>query len=771
MPSYWPTDVSLANLKHWLEPALVEADLNQMLPNNTAVAALRDMMAVGDYAQATAANKPLYKTNQRYQRGCLDFDGSNDFMVGPDGDLLVGTGQGTIICAFAPDDHTTVQDIFADPNARLAIRIDSGNVGARNVSGGTPATSNRAIAGAVSQWHVFAWRHGGGSVHGTLDDPDNTVSQTSAATDALAGMILGAGTGAGVRPYNGRFGGLWAWNAYLTGDDFYKPFFYALSRWGDRGDPLEQARKVASEFLQRRARPRNFVEIRSNLRAIDAASAADVGVAHPRGPHPAAAGWLKTTSERRPTRKFYSKFSPSTLTVDLKLADAYDVAHTFRETGAALRSADPRREGVAVSGVGSSYEFYRIGYCWIRDPGDLRVVPVPPGIMKAERTPIHWAADPTRIVGGILTEHFATNHLTRSSFINGFTGITQTPGAGGTIALDSTAPLLWDTTVTPQAAKLTSGTTDCHIAWAATISFSAGQDLCFSVDYRCDSGNAMSYQLVRNVDGRFWDNATQAWVVGNTWNALTVSGVLEILRGRSKNIDVGAGATTVTARVGFPGTTAGRIGHVYHVQLESPGGFPTSRIPTTTAEAARALELIARPNPPDAFHAPPSTRRGWPNTEGSLLLKFTPLWNRIDLQDAGGSAVFLPQLYQVHHSVFGAASGHGWSLQYDPSTAGGQLQFFGSSAGQGAGPARATFNVAMVAGQTYRIGARWGTAGPTVSLFVDGVKGTDATYSAPTETDDSMIYVGGRNDADGYLEDILISPRALHDETMKAWRA
>lgn len=771
MPTYWPTEAApVANFTHWLEPSLVEANLDQLIPNNYAVAAVRDMMGMGDYAQATEANKPLYKTNQRFGRGCLVFDGVNDFMLGPDGDLLVTPSAGTIIIAFAPDDHTTLQDIFADPNQRLKITIQSGNIIAVNVSGGVTGQATLPLTGPTGQWHVAAWRHTSTNVHLNLDDLNNYTFAASGNTDALSGMCLGAGTAAGLRPFKGKIGALYCWNINVNGgglpvanepDDFYKAFTHVLARWGNRGDALEIARARASRFLQLRSRPRSFVELRTDLRSLDTAPGASIALSHPRGPHPFSAGW--TRAERRPTRKLYSKYRPDEANVAVKLADALDVAMLFGDTGQARRSSDPKREGVAIAGGSASYEFFRIGNAWVRDPGDLRVVQVPPGIVRVERTPIHWAADPDRLVSGIVMEHFATNHLARSSFVNGLTGITQNPG-GGTIAVDTLAPLLLDVAVTANAIKLTSGTSDdCFIGWPVTGSFVANEHLCFSVDYRCDSGHAMSYQLQRGVDSFYWNDGTQAWQSGEVWNAMTISDALEILRDRSRDINVGGSATTVTARVGFDGLTGSRVGHVYHGQLETPGGFPTSRIVTTTAAVARDLELLSRPNP--------TGRRAWGNAEGTALLKFTPLWSRQDLVDAGGSSAFLPHLLHVHHSPITATTGHGWFLSYDPSAgANGQFQFFGSNAGSGGGPPRAVFDLAVVAGQTYRIGARW--IGGVVKLYVDGVESAPSTNNGtPTETDDSMLYLGGRNACDGYIERIEIKPRAMHPEWIKAWAA
>jgi hypothetical protein len=761
MPTYWPTDSALANLKHWIEPSLVEANLDQLIPNNPAIAAVRDMMGTGDYAQATAGLRPLYKTNSRFGRGVMDFDGTDDLLQGVDLDsILTNPASGHMIAAFLPRDITTLQDIWTDITERVSMRISGGNFQARNVST-SAATANRSFNGEEDLWHVGAWEHSAGDVRAYLDDPDNVSGGVASGnTDPLSFITLSGDT----NPFNGLFGAGAIWNAApASQDERYKRWFYFLERWLARRDPLEISRERASRFLRLRSRPRGFVDMRTDLRSLDCGPGSTVALSHLRGPHPFGVGW--TRSDRRPLRKLSQKYRPDAGEVALRLAETMEVAALFGDSGQARRSSDPKREGVVIDGYSAAYEFFRIGNAWVRDPGDLRVVQVPPGIIRVERTPICWAADPDRLVSGIIMEHFITQHLARSSFVNGLTGISQTPGTGGTIAVDTVAPLLFDVAITANSVKLTSGTTDCFIGWpATTTSFAANSKLCFSVDYRCDSGHAPSYQLVRNFDGRFWNDSTQTWDVANTWNTLTVpASSLTIFRGRSKCIDTGANATTVTARFGFPGTTASRIAHVYHGQLESPSGFPTSRVVTTTAELAREVELLSRPNP--------TGRRAWGNNEGTLLCKYTPLFSRQNLVDAGGSAQFLPALVNVHHSVVTASTGHGWFLHYEPSAgSNGQFQFYGSNAGGGSGPPRANFELAVVAGQTYRIACRW--IGTSVTMYVDGVEGTPATINGtPTESDDSMLYVGGRNACDGYLERVEVKPRAMHPEWIKAWGA
>jgi hypothetical protein len=91
----------------------------------------------------------------------------------------------------------------------------------------------------------------------------------------------------------------------------------------------------------------------------------------------------------------------------------------------------------------------------------------------------------------------------------------------------------------------------------------------------------------------------------------------------------------------------------------------------------------------------------------------------------------------------------------------------------------ATKTATVTRGTKYAIACRWtGVEGEldlaayTVSVFVDGVKGTDATSAAPTFTSPETFFRGSdgslARQANGVMGEIRVFPQALTDEEMAA---
>lgn len=368
--------------------------------------------------------------------------------------------------------------------------------------------------------------------------------------------------------------------------------------------------------------------------------------------------------------------------------------------------------------------------------------------------------------GGVLFEQAGENHWIRSSWIGGVeTGWTSSgEGSNGSAIALSTEQLLFHTDITPNTLKFTAGSpihvADMYQQGTASAAVADGTVCCASFDvYNVSAAAPLSYQVIRDVGGtpNYWRDSDSTWQAGATWNAM--ASVEGWNRHATKPMNVGTNTPdcTLQVRVGIPTATgvAGQINYLAHVQLEK-NPYPTSRIPTTTTTVTRAATDLRISNNHDQWTYTPHAED--PITG---FHEFQAEWNSTDLASGATREI--------------------WRAQFDANNLGrifyqqttGTLRYREVVAGV---TQEATFTTAIVRGQWYKVAFRrvstaeeYDNPAHTISIFVDGVKGTDGTSAAlGAVASENTMYVGqtngGANHADAVMRRFRFMPVALSDD-------
>ena len=232
-----------------------------------------------------------------------------------------------------------------------------------------------------------------------------------------------------------------------------------------------------------------------------------------------------------------------------------------------------------------------------------------------------------------------------------------------------------------------------------------------------------------------------------------MSGASTITRWLSKVIDVGAGTPTLTPSIVHRTADAsGTISHAYHLQIEL-GRSATSRIITQAAAVTRDEDSLKIENFTGKLVYDPARLTGY--------VEVIPNFNSADL--AAGQVLDIVQ-------AFKDVNNYDW-LYYD--------QFYGSFMFKRIVGGVSYFAVkvqALTRGTAYRLGfratgadAEEDLAAFTISIFVDGVKGTDAVPGATwTPGASEYLYIGGAGVSgwDGLIRQLVIRPFVFSDDEM-----
>lgn len=423
----------------------------------------------------------------------------------------------------------------------------------------------------------------------------------------------------------------------------------------------------------------------------------------------------------------------------LRLRDLRGYLVTFWDVGKTDRNPGDYSDGIASLTSGGGRTFYRASSAWVLTPAGT-IVKITSYIAKREPY-------------GLLIEGQGANELLHNAFKDGaFTG--WTASGSGAITSDS-SELLFDaaTTAIVRSVKLAAAatiSTDLQLLSGATGTIPANTKCRVSFWHKDDSGAALRYFVQRNVDSKYWRDSDQSWQVAKTWNPLPVS--TSRARHATKVMDVGTSATTLQVGLGVPTTgTPNQVNHAYHAQVEKRP-FATSAIVSTTAVFTREADQ-------DLIQMAAGSEE-WPPGFGSARLKVRPLWNAADVL-----AELKTLLYAEHDP-----SNYDWVYFDGPNArwvferkAGGVVY-------------RAVKSASPVAVTDYTIGARWtssvgelGLPAFTISVFVDGAKGTDATAAALTTDPTPTLELGsksGAGQADANLWAIEITQQVLSDPAM-----
>ena len=513
--------------------------------------------------------------------------------------------------------------------------------------------------------------------------------------------------------------------------------------WGDvayTANPgqIEQAREIPSRRLRWWRRPNALLQMIAPLEALDAELLDFVMISHFAGPEAAGAGWGLLDWQRRGFVLLRAELDPNTNLVFIQARQLRGFLTTFWDVAWSRKSASIAADGIARLHKGNTRTFTRASKAWIEDPSDRRVVEIQNDVEK------HHA-------DGDLFEQASTNLQTRSSLVDGTTGLTLsgTGVSGSAIAVDTT-DLLFDPLVTPQSLKWTAGnphTADLSAAWpTATVT---AVDHRLTIDYKEGSAASdLQWRMQRASDSNYWRDSDATWQATVQNNPFTES--LTKARMFSKKFNPGSSTAVTVSVVLLSGGTASRVAWVYHVQVEaSTTAIGTSRIVTSSSTVTRNADGLTISNN--------SGKRCWPNARVSGCCQVIPNWDSADL----GAAV-----KQILAIVFDANNEE--RLFYSNGT-------FISRTRVGGTNYDASFTQTLVRGTVYTLAWRrtsssgeLGLANFTCSIFVNGQKGTDAVASGPpTETSPIDLEIGSRTGAqwwDGNIRQIYLTQQCLTDQ-------
>ncbi len=610
-----------------------------------------------------------------------------------------------------------------------------------------PTKTMISIACATNEWH---YGHSAQTAASLLSVSLDGGSETTSALGARVGDTQNGYIGLdSYAYYDGYVAEAIVYSSALSSGDKALVNAYLRDKYfAAAPGQQEQVRDALSRRLWLLRRPTGIFEATVPLWMLDADILDRVAVESRVGPAPAAAGWGGKKWQRRAFTVQRIDVDPGAGTAKMQLLDRrpldvllWDSARTDE------RNASARQSGVARISKGNGWTFSRLSNAWIENPAD------PTSVVSCAQT--------ERAVNqaGEYLEEARTNEVLRSSFASGTTGLTLagTGTNGSAIAVD-TADLFFGAETTPNSLKFTAGSphaAELRATFPATASW-ATTSCRLTIDHKTDSGEKLYWRLQRSGDSNYWNDSTGAWGAGSVDNACATSATRDPAnRTISKAITMDGTSRTLTLAVFLQtGGTASRISHLYHVQIER-GSFPTSRIVTDAAAVTRVKTQLS--------HDVTTAAKIYDPALGAFWCQVTPDWSSADL----GST---EDMYLYYMETNGAADYD--ALFYDASAA---AWVFARKVG--GSTYTATKSGAVTRGTTYSIGARWtgveaelGLTAYTISVFVNGVKGTDATSAAPTFTSPETLYRGSTtafaNQANAAVREVRIFPYAPTDEEM-----
>lgn len=513
---------------------------------------------------------------------------------------------------------------------------------------------------------------------------------------------------------------------------------------------ISPVREIASQRLRRYRRPLEEMSVEAGLEMLDLELMDDLSVSHPAGPNASGTGWGSTNWKRRLHQYREETIDLNRMTVSMRTRGRRGFLCTFWDSAESRRSSSAAEDGVARLTTGGTLTYERNSHQWIEDPGSRLVVQI-----GLNQKPIAYQ--------GMNLDNFASNYLQHSNCSEGATsvaGLTVSgTGVNGSAFAEEASPTqaVFDSSVSGYAYKFTKGTpvaSTLQINWPNTANVPANTNMRFSVDHQGAAGAAQDellWDIQRSSDGWYWNDSTAAWSAGAKFNTFGTAATRR--RDSSKVIPVGAAIVQLGLRLYIAnGGTNGYVARVYHVQLED-NAWATSRVPTTASTYARAIQKYHITNT--------SGKRAINATCGTFMCQFIPEWAAADMNTYGGFPAFFDMTYDASN----------WIRLYYNSGAPNRLDFEIRASGT---TYTATKPWTPVAGTTYKLAARWtssagelGLTARTLSVFVDGVKGTDTTRAADPTESTVDLYIGGDsagNAVNGFLSRILFSQEVYTDE-------
>ncbi len=506
---------------------------------------------------------------------------------------------------------------------------------------------------------------------------------------------------------------------------------------------VEPSRRIGSRKLRMMRKAMNIFEIDTkDLEFLNRQPGDIVNISHFAIPHASASGASVAIDkwQRVPCYLLGMTFMPMTRSVRLTLLDVRDYLVSFWDTGITDLSASSQRDGIAALDAGLTRTFSRDSGAWVEDPGDGRIVSI--GNQQEKN-----AAD------GFLLEKSAINKILNSCNDDGVASdwSTQNTGVNGSAVEDDTTDLFWDSGETAQSIKITAGDplggSPVGI-YQTAAEYAADSVVTVSVTHKDDDAAPIEVEIVRDFDGEYWNAATPGWQAGAVTNALTVRA--SELRDQINNIDVGSDATTLTITI-IAHDTNGQVNHVYDVQCEE-SAYATSRILTNGAAVTREDDALTYSNDSGA-------RMMFPD-RGTAFFRVNAQWSTADLPSGAKMTVYYCayDANNEEHIYYDEASG-AWIFERTIATT----------------VYQATKTTTVTKGTALDIAFRWtsdegelGLADYTMSIFVDGVKGTDddaAAHGAVADCDMEVGRTAADTDMlDGFLTHMMFTPIVYTDE-------
>lgn len=518
--------------------------------------------------------------------------------------------------------------------------------------------------------------------------------------------------------------------------------FYLEVTYTPVSGDLGPVRERATKRLLAIRRPAQDVSIAVPLVGLDNDLMDDVGLSHPELPHPQAPvfgieAWQQHLVQ---IRRIDIRPGPDSTLVRYSGRSRRELMLLFWETFEANR-ASLAEDGNARLTTGAATTMARASDLWGPDPSSGLIV--------------RYGANAKALVrDGMLMEPAATNYVRRSSFKSGTTGWSSAGGGGlgGTIVAEAPSTPLFDSSVTANWLKITHGDASAaHTINTPEIpspgNVSGKHRL--NVDHMDDSGATLTWRLRRTSDTFFWNESTGLWQAGTVDNSFSVRTVLT--RDSSRVIDFGAAtAFNLTFRQ-LSGGAAGRVNYIAHCELVDYIGI-SSRIVTDAAIQARAA----------------ATYKVAHSTTKRVLVPARGTWRgfvRSDFSSADATGTIV-----VWELVFDASN---WfRLQFNVGA--GNLEFQIRQSGT---TTTATLSHSFAVDVEYYLACRWtsaagelGLAARTHSIFVGGVKGTDATRSGDPSETTADCYLGGSSAGGGgfRIRRWRFDQTALTDEEIQA---
>jgi len=497
------------------------------------------------------------------------------------------------------------------------------------------------------------------------------------------------------------------------------------------------ARDVGSRLLRMFRRAVETVAIEGPLTWADSELYTDVAFTHAGYPDPAeGSGAGYKVWQRALLRLYSSSINLDTLQVAVGAFDLRPYLVRFWDTAIAKEPAAGTAPGAARLDPGVERLFSRGSGAWVQNAavaaqGSIQLMPVSADVEKNE-------------TDGLLIEEARQNDIYYSAFGSGVA-----VGWTATNVTDDTADLLFVETVTGQSAHFARpGVSNCRLV-QTTQSYAGSEQLTLSMWHKDDDAQPLGWTLTRSTDGFYFNNATPGFQVGAVTNVWTVRATP--LRDQSNVITLSAAAQTLTLTI-YAETASGQDNHLYHVQLEE-GRFATSAIITGSSAIARVADVLKMDNQVQCW---------WPE-QLTAGVTFVPEFST----DASGGD---HMLFQTISDDSGS-----WEQVYYRNSTG----LFRYERRVGGVTYVATKAATLTRGTAVRVVARatgineeLGVEPFTLSIFVDGVKGTD-DVADDVGPESDFLWIGTDSGiaawADGNLRHMTVTPLVLTDEEIPDW--